>query len=332
MDLGVDSAGFTTACAIETDAHCVNTLKRNSSRKKLIWNVDVRALPPERVLSALGLKRGDVRLLHGGPPCQPFSQIGKRGGTKDPRGMLVFEMVRFADALRPTAVLIEQVPYFLKAEMPNGMSVVEALADDFRDLGYELFCQVMDASHYGLPQHRKRAIIVCVPKTEWFTFPLGNGKRCTVGQAFQGLPPAVRRGENPLAPNHIDVTPARDRERISYVPEGLWLSKSPNVPPDIMRRLTRKDTTKFRRLDRAGLSPTLRCGEAPYHPTEDRYVTPREAARIQGFPDNHIFTGPIRRRSGNVRDLDQHRQIANAVPPLLAAAVASKIADTLCLS
>jgi len=71
---------------------------------------------------------------------------------------------------------------------------------------------------------------------------------------------------------------------------------------------------------------TLRGGEAFYHPTADRYLTPREYLRIHGFPDDHILLGPIRGRSGNVRDLDQHRLVANAVPPPLAKALGEAIA------
>jgi DNA (cytosine-5)-methyltransferase 1 len=78
-------------------------------------------------------------------------------------------------------------------------------------------------------------------------------------------------------------------------------------------------------------SLTLRCGEALYHPCEDRYLTPRESARIQGFPDRHVFIGPIRRRTGTVRDLDQHRQVANAVPPPLARSIAANVKSALCL-
>ncbi len=330
MDIGVDRAGFKTVCGIDLDPHCANTLRRNG-RGKTVWNADVRIVDPDRLRDALGMKRGDLRLLHGGPPCQPFSQIGKRAGISDPRGALVFEMARFAEALRPTAVMIEQVAYFLRARMPDGRPVSEALAEEFRRLGYDMFVRVLDASQYGLPQRRQRAILVCVPRGQHFWFPQGKGESKTVGAALRGLPEPVRRGEKPALPNHVDVTPDRDRERISYVPEGLWLSKCKDVPPQIMQRLTRKDTTKFRRLDRASLAPTLRCGEAPYHPIADRYITPREAARLQSFPDSHVFTGPIRGRSGSVRDLDQHRQVANAVPPLLARVVANQLSETLCL-
>ena len=96
LDIGVDSAGFKTICSIELDAHCVSTLQQNA-RGKVVWQVDVRALDPMGVASSLNIKPGDLALLHGGPPCQPFSQIGKQKGIADPRGQLTFEMVRFAE-------------------------------------------------------------------------------------------------------------------------------------------------------------------------------------------------------------------------------------------
>ena len=281
MDIGVDSAGFKTICAIESDPHCASTLRCNA-RRKTVWQADVRAVDPARLLQVLGVKPSELGLLHGGPPCQPFSQIGKLGGLEDPRGALVFELVRFARELRPAAVLIEQVPNFLRTRTAAGERLLEVLRDEFEQLGYD-------------------------------------------------LPPPSSPDGHPLVANHVDVTPRRDQERIAYVPEGLWLAKAPNVPPDILRNLTRKDTTKFRRLHRDDISPTLRCGEALYHPKENRYITPREAARLQGFPDKHIFEGPIRRRTGRVPNLDQHRQVANAVPPPLAHSVAAQLRGALCL-
>lgn len=332
MDIGVDHAGFKTICSIEFDQHCVSTLRHNA-RRKTVWQVDVRALDPSRLLEIFGVENGGLDLLHGGPPCQPFSQIGKRKGIGDPRGILVFEMARFTEALRPTAILIEQVPYFLRATMPTGEPVVHVLHETFHSLGYDVHIDILEAIDHNLAQHRKRAFIACVPRGQAFSFPLASGHRpATVGSALRGLPEPAPKGEESSVPNHIDVTPERDRERIGYVPEGLWLAKAPNVPPDVMQRLTRKDTTKFRRLDRKLPSPTVRCGEPFYHPVENRYITPREAARLQGFPDKHVFLGPIRGRTGQVRNLDQHRQVANAVPPPLAKAVAARIKSSLCLT
>ncbi len=332
MDIGVGKAGFENVCSIEMDPHCVSTLRRNSTRTA-IWQVDVRALDPQRTADALGMTAGNVALLHGGPPCQPFSQIGHKRGLRDPRGQLVFEMVRFAEILRPAAVMLEQVPTFLKTQAADGMTVLDVMNEAFCAIGYETHASVLNALDFDVPQRRKRAVIVAVPVGQSFTFP--EPKRTivtlTAGDALDGLPKAVPPDRKPLAHNHVDITPDRDRYRISFVPEGLWLSKAEGAPPDVVKRLTPKDSTKFRRLDRNKPSLTLRCGEALYHPTENRYITPRESARIQGFPDDHVLEGPIRRRTGIVKDLDQHRQVANAVPPPLSRAVAASIRSELCL-
>ena len=328
LDIGVDAAGFKTVCAIELDPHCASTLRRNAGGKE-VWQLDVSAIDPDRAAAALGFKRGDLSLLYGGPPCQPFSQIGRQAGLADPRGQLVFEMVRFADKLRPSVVLIEQVPRFLSVQATERDSLVDILSQQFSDIGYDLHAEIVNAIDFGVAQKRKRAVMICVEKGRDYEFPkVGVASSIsTVGSAIGDLPRAVRPDCDPLAPNHIDITPPRDRERISFVPEGLWLSKVKDAPADIVQRLTAKDSTKFRRLHRDMPALTLRCGEVPYHPLEDRYLTPRECARLQGFPDKHVFEGPIRRRTGTVRDLDQHRQVANAVPPPMAKAVAK----TLCL-
>ena len=330
MDIGAHAAGFNTICAIESDPHCAATLRRNGTRK-VVWQADVRVVDPLRLLDVLGFKAGEIGLLHGGPPCQPFSQIGKLQGLNDPRGALIFEVLRFVRAIRPAAVLIEQVPNFLRTQTPQGRRLAEALREEFRTLGYDMHLDLLDAQEHGVPQRRRRALFVCLPTGTPFAFPPSSAKAVTVGKALRGLPMPSVADEPPTMANHVDVTPRRDQERIAYVPEGLWLAKTPNVPPDILRNLTRKDTTKYRRLHREEVAPTLRCGEALYHPLEDRYITPREAARLQGFPDRHVFEGPIRRRTGRVRDLDQHRQVANAVPPPLARVVAKRMRGALCL-
>jgi len=333
LDIGVDSCNFKTRCSVELDPHCVSTLRR-SARGKAVWRVDVRALDALRVANCLNLQPGQLALLYGGPPCQPFSQIGKQNGISDPNGQLVFEIVRFAEALRPSAVMIEQVPRFFDTRFSPSASMRDVLTERFDAIGYDTSTTVLNAVHFGVPQRRQRAFVVCVPHGQQYEFPVPQlMSTVTVGEVIGDLPAATLPAGPPAFPNHIDVTPDRDRQRISYVPEGAWLSRiDVQAPPDIVQRLTRKDTTKYRRVHRNQPSITLRCGEVPYHPTENRYLTPREAARIQGFPDHHLFAGPIRRRTGTVRDLDQHRQVANAVPPPLATAVAASVQDALCLS
>ncbi|MBC6442428.1 MAG: DNA cytosine methyltransferase [Rhodobacteraceae bacterium] len=134
MDIGVARAGFANLCSVEADPYCAATLRRNCSGTA-VWQGDVRALDPRRVLESPGLAKGNISLLHGGPPCQPFSQIGHRKGLHDPRGRLAFEMVRFAETLRPSAVMLEQVPAFLNMQAADGMTVLDVMREEFRHTG-----------------------------------------------------------------------------------------------------------------------------------------------------------------------------------------------------
>ena len=329
LNIGVDQAGFKTQCSIDLDPYCVSTLRRNS-RQKPVWQVDIRVLDPARVASLLGADSMKLALIHGGPPSQPVRPLGQKKGTAQPQDHLALEMVRFTQELRPTAVLIEQGPNFLKTEHSPSSLLKDVLAEEFRAIGYDLYQEVLDAVDYGIPQRRKQVFIVCVLSGQTYEFPrkVLFPPPSTAGEAIEDLPPAVKPGEDSKMPNHIDVTPPRDRIRIEYVREGEWWSKS-DAPPDIIQKLTPKDSTKFRRIHRNLPAPTLRLGERLFHPVENRYLTPRETARIQGFSDSYVFQGPIRRLSGPVRDLDQHSQVANAVPPSFSRVIASSVRASL---
>lgn len=151
----------------------------------------------------------------------------------------------------------------------------------------------------------------------------------TVGEVLTGLKPPTHKTEQAHDICHVDVTPAGDRQRIHGVPEGSFLAGQHHLPKEQRRNLTAKDTTKFLRLARNRPANTLRCGEIFFHPNEDRYLTPREYMRIHGYPDDYTLRGPIRGRSGRVRELDQHRQVANSVPPPLAQAIGQEIIKVL---
>ena len=317
MDVGIGQAGFRTLCAIEADACCAATLRRNDSRK-VVWQADVPVIDPVRAMAALGLTSGELALLGCGPPTRPL----KSSDAAPEHAML--EVVRYARVFRPRAVFIEQPPRFLPMRTAAGSHLLEFVRARLAELGYDTHADMLDASAHGIAQRRRRAVVVAVPKGQPFglaTLRTGQPPP-NVGDVFDGLPAPTRDGEAASLPNHVDTTPARARERIAYVPEGLWLAKSPDVPAEILGRLTPKDTTKFRRLARSAPAPTLHADEALFHPVADRYITPREAARLQGFPDRYVFEGPLLGRTARVKPVDQYRQVATAVPPPLARSVA----------
>lgn len=347
MDIGVSQAGFDILGCIELDKNCCDTLRENIRRSKvntMVFEGDIRSFSPHEVLSIIGIKPGELDLLFGGPPCQAFSQIGKQLSLEDERGMLLYQVVRYAAAFQPHAIMMEQVKGLLSAKDLNGKvgGVFESFIRQLDELGYVPKWKVMLAAEYGVPQLRQRVFLVATKKPNGFEFPVPTHsvpEHCgglfplipyvTVGDVICDLPKPILKSESSTVPDdsHYDVTPKRDRERIHGVPEGKNLSSQLHLPIEQRGNLTKKDTTKFLRLNRQKPSNTLRGGEIFYHPLEDRYLTPREYMRIHGFPDTYVLRGPIRGRTGTVKDLDQHRQIGNAVPPPLAKAIALKIKE-----
>lgn len=341
MDEGIEAAGFRNIACVENDPNALETLRYNVNRKGASTKVveaDIRLIDPQDIA------KPGIDLLHGGPPCQAFSLIGKRCSLNDERGLLLFEMIRFAKFLKPKIVLLEQVKGLLSAPDEKGQTggVFTKFVQKLEGLGYSVKWAVLCAADYGVPQMRERVFIVADRDRDGFSFPPPTHSAdpeeaplfplkpyVGAGTVLKNLPIPVKKGETPFFPNHVDVTPDRDRERIHPVPEGGFLAGTPGVPPELKRNLTKKDTTKYRRLHRLEPSLTLRCGEIFFHPLEDRYLTPREYMRLHGYPDDYILLGPIRSRSGTVRTLDQHRLVANSVPPPLAKALGVQIARIL---
>jgi DNA (cytosine-5)-methyltransferase 1 len=317
------------------DPHCVETVRANNDPLRNVWQVDIRAVDPKAAGKTLGIAPGELGILHGGPPCQPFSQIGKQLGVHDHRGLLAFEMLRFAKALRPAVVLMEQVAGFAKALSEEGTLLVDVFREEFASLGYTMAARVLNAADYGVPQNRKRLFLVAVRQdlkkfSPEFAYPAPTLSQRCARQVLADLPRPVLKGQRALFPNHIDGTPERDRERIAPVMEGGCLAKS-DATAELKQRLTAKDTTKFRRLAWDEPALTLRCGEIFYHPVENRYLTPREYMRLHTYPDDYVLHGPIRGRTGQVKTLDQHRQVANSVPPMLARQMAEGALSVVCL-
>jgi len=348
LDEGLHNAGFTPIFCSELDVNARSSLENWCKRHSVdpIINPDINTITPHSLKRELGLKVGELDLLAGGPPCQSFSLIGNRKSLEDDRGLLLYKMIEFAKVLKPKAVLIEQVKGLLSAKGADGIkgSALKTILDDFGELGYNASYKVLRAADYGVPQLRDRVFIVATQKKFTFEFPEPSHfckvkqpqksnlfsseltPYLTVKDAIADLPSPVLKGETEEIPSHLDITPPRDKERINGVPEGECLARQLHLPADQRQRLNpEKDTTKFRRMAWDLPALTLRGGEAFYHPTENRYLTPREYLRLHGFSDSHILSGPIRARSGTVKNLDQHRQIANAVPPPLAEAMGNSI-------
>lgn len=347
MDIGVENAGFEIIADIEIDPYCCETLRHNKklrNKNTVVIEGDIRLINPIEIQNQLRSSSENIDLLFGGPPCQAFSQIGKMKALDDERGLLLFEIIKFARIFKPKAIFIEQVKGLLSAKDERGMrgGVFNQFLNELDKSGYVSKWQIINAAQYGIPQERKRLFVVATPKKNGFHFPepthgpIDKQQKLfpllpyvSVGQVISDLPNPILKSLTYPTDSHMDVTPERDRERIHNVPEGQYLASQLQLSKKIRCNLGKKDTTKYLRLHRQRPSKTLRCGEIFFHPLYDRYLTPREYMRLHGYPDTYELKGPIRSRCGVARNLDQHRQIANSVPPLLAEVIAKKIKEVI---
>jgi DNA (cytosine-5)-methyltransferase 1 len=272
---------------------------------------DVRKLTVDRISEATQGRRPDVVI--GGPPCQGFSTLGSRLSA-DPRNDLVDAFIRIIDGLRPQAVVIENVRAI--ATEYNGRYRDYIIAR-LKDIGYHVNFSVLNAADYGVPQLRRRAFFVAFadPRAQYeFPAPTHGPGRLpyeTVGKAIMDL---ARRGET--VPNHIQLKHTdKVVARYKLIKEGGMLPPASELPEDIRRE---NFGSTYKRLHRKAPALTIVPGNnaLPIHPTQHRSLTPREAARIQTFPDDYIFTGDRRR---------QCILVGNAVPPLLAKVIAQSV-------
>jgi len=312
LDLGFKQAGFRLLAATDNEPAAGRTHDRNWPDVPFILD-DIRKLTIERISTATKGRRPDV--IIGGPPCQGFSTLGDRISA-DPRNVLIDAFIRIIDGLRPQAVIIENVRAIATEYQGRYKDhVLSSLAS----IGYCAHFEILNAAEYGVPQHRRRAIFVAFadPRVD-YEFPApthGPGllPYATVGEAISDL--AGLEGE---IPNH-DALRHTERVMARYrlVPEGGMLPRPEDLPEEIRRN---NFGSTYKRLDRNAPSLTLVPGNnaLPIHPWLDRSLTPREAARIQTFPDTYVFEGDRRR---------QCIQVGNAVPPQMAYALARSVRE-----
>jgi len=331
FDLGVEAAGFETRVATDIDYYSCLSLRRNRNRGKregihdflraaVVLQRDVRKLRSGDLLRAGRLPEGELSLVFGGPPCQSFSVFGQRRGMDDPRGTLLHEFARLVHTLKPRAFIFENVTGLLTIQ--NGRvykQFIEHLAKGSA-VSYTVTAYALEVANYGVPQFRTRLIVfgscegISVskpPASHMIPRPRSNGAELvsggialpaapTVADALGGLPPP---GESCGVYNHVGrLHSERIIERYGNLRYG-----------------ERDPATRINKLDPGRPSYTIIVGsdkgggKGHVHPFEPREVTPRESARMQGFPDHWEFTGTVRHPI---------RQVGNAVPPLFAAKMA----------
>lgn len=335
LDLGLERAGFRAAFAVENDPVAVATLNLNRRRffphLEEVEPLDITELDAGQTTRRLGLSKGDIALLAGGPPCVAFSKSGfhleyKRAG-RDARANLVYEYLRFLDGLGPAAFLMENV--FGLAYRNQSRSVFRKFLGELRRIGYSVNHAVLNAADYGVPQNRQRLFVIGARDGRPLSFPRpthwGEHERrrpppdvgvrrphVTCAQAFKDLIAAPEPGEEvagkyghllpgiPPGSNYLHYT----SERGHRAPLFRWRSRY---------------WTFLLKLHPDRPAPTIQGQPGPYvgpFHWENRRLRVPELTRLQTFPDDYLF-------AGNRRAIQL--QIGNAVPPSLAALIADAI-------
>jgi len=328
LALGLTWAGFAPRFAFDTDELAVRTYKRNlGSHCHVLDAIKATGLS---LCAAAGVHHGEVSLFSGGPPCQGFSKQKRGAHNGDVRNSLVLEFARLVDELRPRYFLFENVAIF---GQKRGASYTTLIRQRLRD--YRLFDHFYTTADYGPAQTRERFVVVGQrrdQKTPWSVPSPTVESWNTVRDAIADLPePPQDYSDPPAFPNHqrARVTEINIR-RFSFVPPGGGWQQ---IPEDLRLECHKNVDTRsggwpdvYGRLAWDSQCPTITGGFDSFtrgrygHPASDRPLTPREAARLQGFPDSFVFLGTR---------ADIRRQIGNAVPPPLAWAIGTEIATAL---
>lgn len=307
LTLGLKRAGFDVIGAVDVDPLAVETYKANHKRISL-WSQDIRSLPAVRVMRRLKLRRGQLDLLAGCPPCQGFSTMTTLNGRTirdDPRNDLVLEFLRFVRILRPKAVMMENVPGFAKDER------IERFVAALEAIGYRCKRDVLNAADYGVPQRRRRFILLAGRRGE-IPFARLARRKSSVREAFKNLRKRARR--DPLH-QVAERRSKRVRQMIRLIPKDGG-SRSALRKKRQLKCHRKCDGFKdvYGRMAWNRVAPTITggcCNPSKgrfLHPVRHRAITPREAALLQTFPPRYFFS--LRRGKFAAAQM-----IGNALPP-----------------
>jgi DNA (cytosine-5)-methyltransferase 1 len=308
LTLGLRLARFKVVGAVELSELAAETYRSNF-RGIHLWETDIQKLSVARVLRELGLRPGQLDLLAGCPPCQGFSAMRSLNGHQtvvDGRNDLVLQFERFVRGLRPKSVMLENVPALIRDKRLTG------LIGSLEDMGYSVTTEVLDASHYGVPQRRRRMILVACRKGS-IDLATKDTNRVTVRQAIGGLTARVER-EDPLHDISENRQPKVAR-LISRIPKDGGSRRDLGKGSQLAcHRRCDGFSDVYGRMAWEDVAPTITSGCINpskgrfLHPEEDRAITLREAALLQGFPPNFKFD--LRRGKYAVAEM-----IGNALPP-----------------
>jgi len=307
LTAGLRAAGFDVLAAVDNSPLAIQAYQMNHAAVKT-WRRDIRRLDPLTVAGEIGLQPGELTLLAGCPPCQGFSTLRTRrrsSSVADPRNGLVAQFARWAEQLRPRALMMENVP---------------GLADDVRltrmtrrleRLGYRLATAILDASDYGVPQRRRRLVMLGLLEVD-VAFEATSVPPATVRDAIGGLP-APEHSDDPLH-SHGERRSPDIRRRIRLIPPESGLRQLDRSLQLKCHQRTSGFYDVYGRMRWDEPAPTITGGCINpskgrfLHPEQHRAITLREAALLQSFPKDYCL--PLDRGKYRAAEL-----IGNALPP-----------------
>ena len=334
LSQGFKDAGFDVVLANEYVKSIADAYKFNHPHTEMVVG-DITQLDLQDVF---GKYKGKVDVIIGGPPCQGFSQKGKRQSINDERNFLFRYYVNVVDRIRPKYFVMENVPNLLTSKEGFFLNEIKTL---FAERGYRISAGVLNAADYGVPQNRNRAIIIGKLGSPAPQLPRPTSRHVTIWDAISDLS-FLNSGEGedvqdyPSSPlssyqSQMRRDSAKLHNHVATNHSAVALERMSLIPPNAGREvLPQHHRTKsiysgtWCRMKKNELSVTITTRfDTPSsgkftHPLLNRAITVREAARIQSFPDTYLFTG----NKGS-----QMKQVGNAVPPLLAKAIAEVIAQ-----
>lgn len=329
LDLGLEQAGLKAVACVEIDKDAVATINQNRPNIPVL-NKSVQEVTAKELRLVSDLGGSSLDLLAGGPPCQSFSVFGRRKGIQDLRGQMIFEFVRLVDELRPHVFLMENVrgllstPVVAKKDFdPRTMdlwakekgSLLKLLIEKFNDIGYRVDCFVVNAVNYGAPQIRERILLIGNRHSlfEPFPEPMYSNRPQDKLPPFKTLREVIGDGFIDPCSEVMNFSNRKLKYLEMVPPGGNWRS----LPEDIQKESMGKSwylkggrSAYWRKLSFDFPSPTVvtmpnHAGTSMCHPSKLRAISVGEAAAIQEFPSDWLF-------SGNTSS--KFRQIGNAVP------------------
>jgi len=306
MSEGFRMAGYRILLGIESDKAAAETYKKNNRRTRLIID-DITLVKDAKILEELGDKEVDVVI--GGPPCQGFSQANTRRSADDPRNELYLEFIRIVKLLKPKFFVMENVRGFLNVKIDN-RGIVEEIKSMLK--GYEVDGRILTAADYGVPQLRRRAIIIGRRGGIELPFPEATHFR-------KGITEEGGRGKRWKTVKQLLIPKKEADAKLFYskrLIKGFKRREKKNKKDGVGFKwqfldLSKPSYTIPARYYKDGANALVR-----YSDNEIRRLDAIECARIQSFPDGYLFAGST---------IQTYKQVGNAVPPAMAKAIANVI-------